>query len=138
MERWQDTTLATQWRVLLYVQDYIETHGYAPTYSEIGAAVAVTPRVAQSHVRSLAKFGWLRVGRGWRNIRTVKRFDPSRYSERWQNPTVLTAPRILSYLATHPQSSAREIADALGLTVMAVYPHVYQLRDAGRVVDEGY
>lgn len=60
-----------QERTLAAIVDFIEAHGWPPSIREIAAETDVTSSTAQSHVRALARKGYLIVGGNPRQLRVV-------------------------------------------------------------------
>ena len=54
-----NTLTKRQHQVLTYVQAYIEEHGYAPTFEEIGAYIGVALSTVHEHVDNLVRKGRL-------------------------------------------------------------------------------
>lgn len=59
-------------RVLVFVHEFIEEHGYSPTKQEIATHLGVEPKVAAKHVNRLVAEGHLTQGPGPRTIRLTK------------------------------------------------------------------
>lgn len=49
-----------QQEILAYVKDYVEAHGFAPTYEEIGSFFGICKVTVLAHVKQLAKKGLIR------------------------------------------------------------------------------
>lgn len=79
--------------------------------------------------RTRAIFGAYPVAPGWKGA------DTSEEAARTTPATLLRA-QVQRVLARHP-ASADQVADALGLDVLAIRPRVSELRAMGRVVDSG-
>ena len=58
-----ETGEARRRQILAFVSAYIDEHGWAPTYAEIGAAVGLSSKsTVHRHLKELADQGLLRVG----------------------------------------------------------------------------
>lgn len=140
MERWRDTTLATKWRVLLYVTDYTRLNGYSPTYLEIASAMNVTGRTSITrHLRSLEKLGWIELLPGkTRGIRVCAEYigDLAMDSGAWQDGNLKTPLRVLLYIRAYTEThregaTVTKIAAALSVTRRAVNKALKVLHQAG-------
>jgi len=57
--------------VLEFIRKFIQEHGYSPNLVEIGQAVGSFSGNVHVVVKQLDERGYLRKGRGWRNIRLI-------------------------------------------------------------------
>ena len=62
----------TQEDIYAYVAGYIEDNGYSPTYQEIAMRTESTTQMVESHVKNIAKKGWIRFnGKKHRRIELI-------------------------------------------------------------------
>ena len=60
-----------QHKALMFIRDYTQTHGYAPTIAEIGAHIESKPQNARVMVQALSNRGLVTRDRGWRSIKVL-------------------------------------------------------------------
>ncbi len=53
-----------QRKVLQFIEEYMQQHGYPPSIRDIARRFRITPRGAQMHLRALEKKGYIRRGNG--------------------------------------------------------------------------
>ncbi len=53
-----------QKKVLKFIEEYIEQHGFSPSIREIARRFRITPRGAQMHLKALEKKGYIKRGSG--------------------------------------------------------------------------
>ncbi len=59
-----------QEKVLAFIRQHIDSHGWAPTLREIGNGLGYSsPNTARQHVMALEKKGWVERGPGARALR---------------------------------------------------------------------
>lgn len=66
-----------QKEVLLFIQQYINDNGYAPSRVDVASEFSMNPTAAQDHIKAIAKKGYIeitpKVSRGIKILKRVKR-----------------------------------------------------------------
>jgi len=58
--------------VYAYIAGYIDDNGYSPTYQEIAMRTDLTTQMVESHVKNIAKKGWIRFnGKKFRKLELI-------------------------------------------------------------------
>ena len=61
----------TQAKVLEFIRQFIRAHGYSPSLDEIAKGIGSYSGNVHGILAKLAERGYVRKGRGWRNIRLI-------------------------------------------------------------------
>jgi SOS-response transcriptional repressor LexA len=63
---------SVQEKVYAYIAGYIEDNKYSPTYQEIAMRTDLTTQMVESHVKNIAKKGWIQFnGKKFRKIELI-------------------------------------------------------------------
>ena len=61
-----------QEKVYAYIAEYITDFGFSPTYQEIAMRTDLTTQMVESHVKNIAKKGWIRFnGKKFRKLELI-------------------------------------------------------------------
>lgn len=61
-----------QEKIYAYIAGYITDLGFSPTYQEIAIRTGLTTQMVESHVKNIAKSGWIRFnGKKFRKIELI-------------------------------------------------------------------
>jgi len=61
-----------QEKVYAYIAGYITDFGFSPTYQEIAMRTDLTTQMVESHVKNIAKKGWIRFnGKKFRKLELI-------------------------------------------------------------------
>lgn len=62
-----------EYGIFSFVRQYLQDHQKSPTRREIGQAFKLTPQGADYHIQHLNKKGFIKLVKGTRNIRLLKK-----------------------------------------------------------------